>query len=62
MDKYKVVEHLVGLNYDADVVDGAVIIWVKEAMQKKQKERVRNELRAVGYKGSWGWRMREVEA
>lgn len=62
MDKYNVAKHLVGLKYDAEVVDGIVVIWVKEAMQKKQKERVRNELRAVGYRGSWGWRMKGAEA
>lgn len=52
--------HLIGLKYDAKVKDGVVIILTDKPLHRGQKERLRNELRAVGYRGSWGWRQRGV--
>lgn len=54
--------HLRGLNHDAEVVNGVIVVWVDKPMYKGQKERLRNELRAVGYRGSWGWRQRQEVA
>jgi len=58
MTKQEVVDHLRGLKYPAELIRGVVVIWVEKPMYRGQKERLRNELRAVGYRGSWGWRQR----
>ena len=50
--------HLIGLKYDATVTNGVIVVWTDKPLHRGQKERLRNELRAVGYRGSWGWRQR----
>ncbi len=60
MTKQETVDHLVGLKYAAKLEEGVVVIFVDKPMHRGQKERLRNELRAIGYRGSWGWRQRGV--
>ncbi len=55
--KEEAVKHLIGLKYPAELVDGVVVIRTRDPMPKVQKERIRRELRAIGYRGSWGWRI-----
>lgn len=57
MEKEQAAEYLKGLGINAEVVDGVVVIWVKKPIWKGKKEQIRNYLRSVGYKGSWGWRV-----
>lgn len=57
MTKQEVVNHLNGLKYPAELEKGVVVIRVKDPMPKAKKERIRRELRAIGYRGSWGWRL-----
>jgi hypothetical protein len=60
MTKQETVDHLRGLKYQAELVKGVVVIFVDAPMSRRQKERLRTELKTIGYKGSWGWRMKGV--
>ena len=61
MTKQGAADHLKGVGYDAEVVEGVVIVWTPVPFRRGQKDRIRNELRAINYRGSWGWRVRKEE-
>ena len=56
-DKQEAADYLKGIGYNAEIVKGVLVIWVAEPMRPGKKNRLRNMLRAIGYRGSWGWRM-----
>lgn len=60
--KQEAADYLKGIGYNAEVVKGVLVIWVPEPMRPGKKNRLRNTLRAIGYRGSWGWRMPGVAA
>lgn len=60
--KQAAADYLKGIGYNAEVVKGVLVIWVTEPMKPGKKNRLRNTLRAIGYRGSWGWRMPGVIA
>lgn len=60
MTKQETVERLRSLKYPAELVKGVVVIFVDVPMSRRQKERLRTELKTIGYKGSCGWRMKGV--
>lgn len=49
--------HLVGIGYNAENQKGVVTVLTPKPLRRGQKDRIRNELRAINYRGSWGWRM-----
>ena len=51
MTKQETVDHLRGLKYPAELVEGVVVVFVDHPMRRGQKDRLRNELGAVGYCG-----------
>ncbi len=61
MSKQEVTDRLRGLGFDAELVEGVVIIWTDKPLHKGQKTRIRNELRSMGYRGSWGWKVKKEE-
>ena len=60
--KEEAASRLRGFRYDAEAVEGVVIVWVREKMTRAEKCEVRRRLQEIGYKGSWGWRRRLKEA
>lgn len=60
MDKTSAVKYLCGLGYDAEEVDGVLVVWTPEPMKPGKKDRLRNALRAIGFRGSWGWRIKNI--
>lgn len=60
MTKEEVAEHLRGLGYDAQVVEGVIVVYVDKMMTKRAKNALRKSLQSVNYCGSWGWKVREV--
>ena len=58
MDKQEVTKYLVGIGYDAEVIGKAVVILVDKPMRRGEKDRIRNILRSVSYRGTWSWRIR----
>lgn len=58
MGKDETAKYLSGLGYAAEHEGGKIAIYVNRPMGRGSKDRVRNALRAIGYKGTWGWRMR----
>ena len=46
-----VVSHLRGLKYDAEVIEGGILVRTAKKMRPGQTARLRNELRAVGFRG-----------
>ena len=51
-------EYLSGIGFDAHDEHTKIVVYVKKPMWRRRKEKVRNALRAVGYKGRWSWRLR----
>ena len=50
-DAETVVKHLRGLKYDARVENGGIVVLSPKKLRMGQRERLRNELRAMGYCG-----------
>ena len=50
-DAERVAKHLRGLNYDAKVENGGIVVKTAQKMRPGQTARLRNELRAVGFRG-----------
>lgn len=59
--KQEATEYLRGLKYNAELIEGIVVIWTPEPLERREKEQVRNRLRSIGYRGSWGYRCRRQE-
>lgn len=55
LTKDETAKYLRGIGYDAENLGDKVIIWCDEPMRRGLKERVRNRLMSIGYKGIWGW-------
>lgn len=61
MDKQEVARYLVGIGYDAKVIGKSVVILVDRPLRRGEKDHLRNVLRSVSYRGTWGWRQRQRE-
>ena len=61
MTKPETAKYLSGLGYSAKDEDVGIIIYVNRPMGHGKKERVRNILRSVGYKGKWGWKLKNSD-
>lgn len=60
LTKDETAKYLRGIGYDAESLGDKVIIWCDEPMRRGKKEQVRNRLMSIGYKGTWGWRIKKT--
>lgn len=60
MTKDETVKYLRGIKIPAELIKGVVVIYTDQPMSPGEKERIRNILRSISYRGSWGWRQRGV--
>ena len=49
--------HLAGIGYNAANIEGVVTVRTPRPLRRGEKDRLRNELRAINYRGSWGWKV-----
>lgn len=59
MTSEETAKYLCKLGYSAEGSGGKIVITVPEKMWRERKNRVRNTLRSVGYKGKLGYRVIE---
>jgi hypothetical protein len=61
MTKQATAEYLSKLGYCASHENGGVVIYFDKPLGHGKKDRIRNILRSVGYKGKWAWKLRKQE-
>lgn len=61
MSKDETARYLRGIGYDSTVEEGVVIVWVDVPMTRQDKNVLRRILQSIGYRSSWGWRLRPEE-
>ena len=59
MNKDETVRYMRSIGYDAENVNGTVVVWVSEPLRDGMKAKIRNRLMSVCYKGRWGWRLKK---
>lgn len=60
MSKDEVAKYLTGIGYPATNEDGVVVMWVSQPMALPEKNKLRKSkiMQSIGYKSSWGWRIK----
>ena len=58
MTKDEVAAYLIGIGYSATNEKGVVVIAVDEPMALPEKNKLRKIMQSIGYKSSWGWRLK----
>lgn len=57
MKNEEIAKYLTGLGYKAEFRDNSMKISTDKPLTPGTKDKVRNALRSVGYKGRWGWKI-----
>jgi hypothetical protein len=58
MTKDEVAAYLTGIGYSATNEKGVAVIAVDEPMALPEKNKLRKIMQSIGYKSSWGWRLK----
>lgn len=58
MSKDEVAKYLTGIGYSATNENGVVVVWVSQPMPLPEKNKLRKIMQSIGYKSSWGRRIK----